>query len=94
MSPRARPSCTAAEHETHVALRSLTSGCSIMWNHSATLIPLLTPLIDICALPSHTWTYVHVRAARLSPTRLPSVLENLGEWPAAGGVDALLRPQG
>lgn len=29
--------------------RSLTSGCSIMWNHSATLILLLTPLIDICA---------------------------------------------
>lgn len=34
--------------------RSLTSGCSIMWNHSATLILLLTPLIDICARCSCT----------------------------------------
>lgn len=36
-------------HETRCATLSHLSGCSIMWNHSATLIPLLTPLIDICA---------------------------------------------
>lgn len=39
-------------HETRCA--TLTSGCSIMWNHSATLILLLTPLIDICARSSYT----------------------------------------
>ena len=57
---------SASEHEIHVARYALSPpGCSIMWNHSATLIPLLTPLIDICALPSHTWTYMHVRRSAL-----------------------------
>lgn len=100
-APRARArvclNCTG--HEIPYVVRYALSppGCSIMWNHSATLIPLLTPLIDICALPSHTRAYVHVRrvpGARPSSSRrmLPDAnLENLGsraEGPRGGRARA------